>query len=298
MAWITDDLLTAIQNSQMFPNASANSLSNDAFMQFATEELYITLLPMIQCIREKYYETYIDTAYSTSTPSLTIPQRAIGQTLSSVQYIMQFNIRSLNPIDPGTISTTQGCNEPTSFYFQNNSIVFYPPPLATQGTLRMRYFQRPNRLTMSSNCAQITAFNSGTGVVSCNALSSWTSSTKFDFIPQYASQATPYNLNSSSTLILPGTSMTFSFTSDQAALVNVGDWISVSEYTCVPEIPFELQSVLIQATCIRGLAALNDQTALPGAMTTLEKYIENATKLLKPRDIGGNKIVASNWRRL
>jgi len=207
---------------------------------------------------------------------------------------MQFNIRSLNPIDPGTISSTQAVNEPTSFYFQNNSIVLYPPPSASQGTIRMRYFQRPNRLTMSTNCAQITAYDSNTGVVSCNALN-WNTNTTFDFIPQLASQATPYNLNVTASVVSPGTSLTFV---GLTTAPSVGDWICPSEYTCVPEIPFELQTVLIQATCCRALSAINDQGALGSAEAMLLKNIENATKLLNPRDVGGNKIVASNWRRL
>lgn len=296
MSWTTADLLTAIKNSQMFPDASSNSLSSSSLLQFATEELYITVLPMILGIREKYYEKYSDTAYTTSTTYLNIPARSVGGTLSVVQYIVGTDVRSLEPIDPGTIATTQSSNEPSNFYFENNTIVFYPPPAASNGTVRMRYFQRPNRLEQTSNCAQITAFNSGTGVATCTPVSTWTTANIFDFIPQTASQATPYNLGSVISAV-SATTMTFTLTAAQAALVTVGDWIALAEYTPVPEVPFELQSVLMQATCCRGLAALNDQTALVSAKAILKEYMEAATKLLTPRDQGGNKRVVSSWRR-
>lgn len=298
MAWTTSDLLTAIKNSQMFPDASANSLSSDSLLQFATEELYITVLPMIQGIREKYYEKYVDTAYSASTPTLTIPKRSIGQTLSVVQFLVSGDVRPLEPIDPGSITSTQGSNWPSNFYFENNSIVLYPPPNASNGTVRMRYFQRPSRLTQVTNCAQITAFDPVTGIVSCNALSSWVPSNTYDFVPQNPSQATPYGLDSVPVAITPGVSMTFNLSPADLAKVTVGDWISLSEYTPIPEVPFELQAVLMQATSCRGLAAINDQTALGSAKAILQEYMSAATKLLTPRDVGGKKIVTSNWMRL
>lgn len=298
MAWTTSDLLTAIKNSQMFPDASTNSLSSDALLQFATEELYITVLPMIQGIREKYYEKYIDTPYSDATPVLTIPKRSVGQTLSVVQFLVGIDIRALQPIDPGSITTTQGSNWPSNFYFENNSIVLYPTPTASNGTIRMRYFQRPNRLTAVENCAQITSFDPVTGIVTCNALSGWVAPQAFDFIPQYASQATPYALDSVPSAVTPMVSMTFTLSASDAAKVTIGDWIAPAEYTPIPEIPFELQAVLMQATSCRGLSALNDQTALGSSKGILQEYIAASTKLLTPRDVGGRKIVMNNWMRL
>lgn len=296
MAWTTADLLTAIKNSQMFPDASNNSLSSASLLQFATEELYITVLPMIQGLREKYYEKYLDTSYTTSTTSLTLPKRSVGQTLALVQFLVGTYVKVLEPIDPGAVATTNPTNEPANFYYENNTIVPYPPPAASNGTIRMRYYQRPSRLEQTSNCAQITAWNSGTGVATCTPVSTWTTSQTFDFIPQTPSQATPYALDSTPSAI-SGTTMTFSLSTADAAKVTVGDWIALSEYTPIPEVPFELQAVLMQATSCRGLAALNDQTALASAKAILSEYMTAATKLLTPRDVGGNKRVVSNWRR-
>jgi hypothetical protein len=296
MSWTTDDLVTAIKNSQMFPDASSGSLSPAAMLQYATEELYITILPMMMGIREKYYEKYLDTLYSTSTPYLNIPSRSVGGTLSVVQYLVGIDVRPLEPIDPGSIATTSPTSEPTNFYFENNNIVFYPPPNTSNGTVRMRYFQRPSRLEQITNCAQITAFDPLTGVATCTPVSTWTAANTFDFIPKTASQATPYNLDSAISAI-SATTITFTLTAAPAALVNVGDWIALAEYTPIPEIPFELQPVLMQATCCRGLAALNDQTALQSAKAILKEYMDAATKILTPRDQGGNKKVVSNWRR-
>jgi hypothetical protein len=293
MSWTTADLLSTIQNREMFPDASTGSLSPAVLLQFATEELYLTVVPLLTGIREKYYETYLDTLYTPSTASITLPQRALGNALSSVQFIYNNMVRQLMPIDPGQITTVQPSAYPDNFYFQNNSIVLYPPPNASLGTIRMRYFQRPNRLEQTINCAQITNVNLSTGVVTCTPPTAWTTSNTFDFIPKYAGQATPYGLGSTISNI-SGSSMTFSSIPQTAV---VGDWIALTEYTPIPEIPFELQALLAQATACRALAAVNDPTGLPNAKGDLQIMAASAVKLLTPRDQGGSKRIVSGWRQ-
>lgn len=296
MSWTTTDLLTNIKNREMFPDASTGSLSDTALLQYATDELYITLLPMIMGVRENYYATYTDYSYTNSTPTIRIPGRAIGGGLSSVQYIYGQAICNLDPIQPTIAWTTVTSSSPSNFFFQNNDVVFFPPPAGAYGTIRFRWFQRPSRLALTSDCAQITAFNSTTGQATCTVPTSWTTSNIFDFIPQEASEATPFALDSVANSIT-STSMTFSaLSSTDLATIAVGDWIALSQYTPIPEIPFEFQVVLAQATCVRGLEATNDEIGLKAAMPTLQAYMQGAVKMLTPRDQLGNKKVVSSWR--
>lgn len=296
MAWTTANLITAVKDRQMFPDASSGSLSPAVLLQYATDELLITIVPMLMKLREKYYETYIDFDYSEYTPTVDIPHRSIGTTLSAVQFISGDVIRPINPIDPSNISTMTTSTIPSNFYFQNNSVVFYPAPAGAYGTVRLRYFQRPSSLALTTDCAQITAFDPLTGVATCVPPSQWITGDLFDFVPRNASQATPYNIDSVITAISTS-SMTFTLTEAQAALVRVGDWIALAGYTPVPEVPFELQAVLTQATCCRGLAAIKDQAGLESAKIDLNAYLLAAVNLLTPRDQLGLKKVVSNWRQ-
>lgn len=200
MLWTTDDLLSTIRSRQMFPTASKGSLSDPVLLQFATEELYITLLPLIFGLREKYYETYVDTVYADNITALPIPSRSIGGTTSVVQHLYGFEVNDLDPIDQVRVSTSQGRARPSNIYFQNNSICFYPPPAGAEGTIRIRYFQRPNRLEQTANCGQITAVDPVAMTVTISGTTvptTWTTMSTFDFIPATANQATPYGLNSS-----------------------------------------------------------------------------------------------------
>ncbi len=292
--WTTTDLLSTIRDRAMFPDASAGSLGPASLLQFATEELLITLMPMILGVREKYYETYTDTTVTPSTTSIPLPSRAAGGVLSAVQYIFGTKIRQLQPIDPSVIATTQTSLHPTNFYYENNSIIPYPPPAsASGGFIRMRYFQRPNRLEQTSNCAQVLSSTATT--VTCSSVpSTWAIGNTIDFIPYTQSQATPYAIDQAITGVASSVLTFASVPSDIA----VGDWLALAEYTPIPEVPFEFQAVLAQATACAGMQAIKDEKGLEAGLVKLSGYQAAAVKLMTPRDQYGQKKVVANWRAL
>lgn len=300
MAWTTDDLQTTIKNRAMIPDASSGSFGPAALLNFATEELLLTLVGMILGCREKYYETYQDTPLAAGVAALPIPARAIGGVLSCVQYLYQNRVFQILPIDPGSITTTDTALVPSNFYFENNNIIIYPTPTNSTGIVRQRFFQRPNRLEQTINCAQITAVDPVLMTVTVgSAPLSWQSGTQLDFIPQTASQATPYGLNSALT---GASSNVLSFaalplTTQGATAPVVGDWLALAEYTPIPEIPFEFQVVLAQAAACAALEAQGDQAGLAAGKAKLDAYMTAAVKLLTPRDQQGPKKVLSSWRR-
>ncbi len=289
--WTTLDLLTTIKSRAMIPDASSGSLGPATLINFATEELLITLVPMIIGVRERYYETFSDTTLTSTLTSIPIPSRAIGGAVSSVQYVNGTYIRQLLPIDPSTVVTTVR-GTPTNYYFENNSIVPYPLPQSTTGTIRMRYFQRPNRLEQTTNCAQITTFDATT--VTCAAVpSTWSSSSVVDFIPKTQAQATPYAVDKAVTNVASNV-LTFAAVPSATA---IGDWVALSEYTPIPEIPFEFQAVLAQATACKALEAIKDRPGLEDATKALMIYQKAAVAMMTPRDQNGPKKVVSDWRR-
>lgn len=294
MSWTTTDLLTSIKNSQMLPDASSGSLSPEALLQYATDGLYLTIMPKIQSVREKFYERYFDTDYTSVTTSIPVPSRAIANTLSYVQFIYGVMVSPLYPIDPGTISTIQTTAWPTNFYFQNNDIVFYPPPSGAQGTIRIGYGQRPSRLAQTSDCAQVASFDRNAKTVTCASVpSDWATSDLLDFVPSNVNKATPYGLDSAITSV---TTTVITFTDDLPDDLAAGDWVSIAQYTPIPEIPFEFQTALAQAAAYRALGAVNDPVGLQNAKAALDEYLTAAVLLITPRDMQGIKKVVSAWR--
>lgn len=294
MAYTTLDLLSSVKVRAMLPDASTGSLSSANLLNLATEELHIAIVPMILSVREKYYETYKDTALTANVAAIAIPTRAIGGVLSTVQYLYNNGVYQLQPIDPNSINTTNTGLSPASFYFQNNDVIIYPTPNTTQGTVRQRYYQRPSRLEQTSNCAQVTSFDAVGLTVTCGGgvPSTWASGTVLDFIPQ-AIPYTPYGLDSAS-IGVSGSVISFSALPSAIA---VGDWVAPAEYTPIPEVPFEFFAVLAQATACKALEAVGDLQNLGFAQQKLQAYFEAAVKLLTPRDQNATKKVVSNWRR-
>lgn len=296
--YTTDDLLTAVRQGMMLPDASTGSFSSSALLSYATMELQGPVMTLILEAREKYYMTSYDYDVTANQSFYAIPERAAGGILAQAQYIWGNQINELPAIDPREIYTQQS-GVPRAIMFQNNSVVLYPVPTQTTGTLRLYYFQRPSSLEQTINCAQITAISAGS--VTCSSVpSTWAAGTQVDWIPSTLPY-TPYGLN---TVVSGVSGNDVTLTVPTAAQVNaatptpapqVGDWLAVSEYTPIPEIPRELFIVLVQATICRVLEAAGDQEKLAQAQAKLSAYAEAAKRQIQPRDQGANKKIVSAW---
>lgn len=291
-AYTTDDLLTTVKNRGMLPDASTGSLSSATLLQFGSEELQGPLVTLILSAREKYYETYSDTNVTAAQAVYAIPDRAVGGVLSAVQYFYQNQVMALIPIDPSSITTTNTSIYPYGFYFQNNSIVLYPTPNTTQGTLRQRYFQRPSRLDLVTNCALITAFDPiALTVTVASVPTSWATGTICDFVPK-SLPYTPYGLN---TALSGVTGTTISLVALPTGIA-VGDYIATAGMTPIPEIPYEFFQVLAQMVVCKALEAIGDAQNLQFAQSNMKSYMDSALRTITPRDQTGPKKVVSGWR--
>lgn len=296
--YTTSDLISAVQLGMMLPDASAGSFSPSALLSYATMELQGPVMTLILEAREKYYMTSYDYAVQANQSFYAIPERAAGGILAQAQYIWGNQINELPAIDPREIYTDQ-TGTPRAIMFQNNSVVLYPIPTQTTGTLRLYYFQRPSSLALTTSCAQITAINSGS--VECSSVpASWGAGTQVDWIPATLPY-TPFGLN---TVISGVSGDTVTLTVPTASQVNaatptpapqVGDWLALSEYTPIPEIPRELFIVLVQATICRVLEAAGDMEKFQQAQAKLSGYAKAAKRQIQPRDQGANKKIVSGW---
>lgn len=297
--WTTADLLASVTARANFPDATKGSLSPASLLNFATEELHLTLVPMILACREKYYETYQDFPIVNGVATYAIPTRAIGGVLSAVQYVYGQTVVNLTPLDPSQVITTTTSATPRGFYYENNNVHLDPTPSGTGGTLRMRYFQRPSRLEQTINCAQITAVDPVGMTVTCSSVpSTWGNASVVDFVPSYIPY-TPYGLNTAVTGIASGVVSFVALPKDANGnlLVKVGDWLALAEYTPIPEVPFEFQPYLAQATVCKGLEATGDSQGLANATAKLDVYRKSAVSLITPRDQSGPKKIVSRWGR-
>lgn len=297
--YTTDDLVASVKIRGMFPDVAEGSLSPENILLVATEELHSSIVPLVLSVREKYYETYLDQPMISGIDTYKLPERSIGSMVSCVQYILNQQVKALNPIDPvNQVSTNTGLY-PKAFWFQNDSIVIYPMPNSTQGVIRLRYSQRPSILTGTINCAQISAVDQVNGTVTIARIpTGWVSGTMLDIVDGKL-PFTAYAIDKEATAV---TGFDVSFASlplaadGIASRVKKGDWLVPAGYTCLPEVLNEFFPMLAQSTAVKLLEATGANEHLPAATAKLKAYGENAIRLITPRDQWGLKKVCSNWR--
>ena len=297
-----DDLVKSVRVRAMLPDASQGSLSSDALLGMASEELSSNLVPMIMSAREHYYETYTDVPLVSGISIYPIPPRAIGMKIALLQYVYANSVTPLNPIDPfSTVNDRPGLY-PKAFYYQNAAIVIYPMPSMSQGVLRMRFYQAPSILTATLNCSQVSGVDSVNNTVNIVLpQAGWINGTKLDFL-MGTQPYTPYGVDSVSLgNNVGGDHYKIGFAAlpkkqDGSCSVTVGDWLAPAGYTPIPEIPNVFFTTLAQATAVRALAATGANEHLQPAMALLSALTQNALKLIDPRDDWGLKKVCSNWR--
>jgi len=293
MTYTTSDLLTSIHNRGNIPSTTndTNVNSSNNLLNIATEQLHTKLYPIIQSTREEFYVTRKDFTITASQNEYVIPSRASGLVLRDVQLVTGTDVQSLGIIDSEYITTTSSGNV-SGYYLEHNKIILYPTPASTTGTLRVRYYLRPSRLTITSNCGQISSIDTVTNQVVVSAIpSTWAAGTSLDFVQASAPYAN-LAIDQAATVV-SGTTITFASLPSTLA---VGDWLAPAEYSPIPQLPYEFHAILAQLTVCKVLEAMGDREGATLAFKDVQTDLENMLKLVTPRNQGERKkVINRNW---
>lgn len=275
--WLTSDLLTAVKRRAFSPSSQA-TLTDADILDLATEELHSYLVPLVNGVREGYFEYYEDFVVSTTDNEIQIPDRAVG---GRVNYVCFRNngrdlpIPRVDPLDVyrendalyinSLIDTNPG------YYIRNHTLVFRGQLQAN--TVRVYYFARPGDLIATTDARQVVTVNSGSLVLS-SALGTLTTGVAFDLI-----RNTPgfVPLGFDMTATVAGATLTFVPPDG----VEVGDWVSLANQSPIPQIPYELHPLLRERTVAAVLQSLgfkqDAQLAFAAAAQMEVKSIEMIT---------------------
>ena len=286
------NLLAEIERVSFAPSNQI-TFSTAEILAIADEVIESQIQPRIVLAREGYF---IKTATFTITADQShyeIPDRAAGAGFRDIKIVdASGRNRELIYQDYADIRTTE-TGTPQYFYLEENSIVLYPTPNSTTGTLKIWYPIKPNKLVELSEVAVISSLGATQMVVS-TIPSTWSTGDVFDFIKPTGGHELK-SFDEVSTLI-SGTTLDFSntdltFTVD----LEVGDHVALAEQSALVQIP----SVFVRSLA-RGVAAemIGDMNQ-PAAKKLLERFdkdMENAIQLITPRVVGAPKyIVNENW---
>lgn len=272
MAYTTADLLKSIKRRGMIPTGQSTFQDAD-FLEMATEELQIELMPLLIGVREEYYVRHVDVALVSTQQAYPLPHRAVGAGLMDVLFLDGAG----SPIEADV-----------SYYLEGRNVMV-DPAKTSAAYIRMLYYCRPGNLVVTTDAARITVIDTTTKVVTCSAVpAAWTTATKLDFVKAEGGQDY-LDIDKFSTNIT-GSDVTFSVLPDDLA---VGDYLTVAGTSPLPQVPVELQPVLAQKVVCQALESLGDQNGLGAAQARLKSLLENSVKLVSPRVKGGAKKLVS-----
>ncbi len=245
MAYLSDDLITAIQRDSFLPT-SQGVFTSPQLLAIADEQVLDTMVPLLLGLDSGWYREYTDTTLVADQAGYTFPRYAMFGKFFRVSLVdSSGNYSELTRVDPSMLGSMQlaTSSKPAFFYVTNSQIVLAPAPDAgavSTYSLRQWYYRRPGRLVLSTAAAVVLSVVTATGVVTYTAAppAAFTSATSHDV---YIGTAPFYRRQSGIVAsALAGSTQTFPITT----LPLAGDYVCSIDETVYPAIPLELVSHL------------------------------------------------------
>jgi hypothetical protein len=280
MGYTNANLIASIKVRASVPE-NQGDWSDQKILDVANDVLRDTLVPFILAKRSEFY--VFDKTYTVTQnqAKYRLPSRAIGATARDLRYVRGTSVMSLPQIDREEVTTTS-TGVPRAFYLQSNYIVLYQTPASTSDSFTCPFFIRPNALTEVANCVQVTAINALTNTLSVAAVpTTFTVGTVLDLIKGTSS----FESLAIDQTILTATSTDLMFTSIPTD-VEVGDWLSLAGYACVPQIPEDLMPVLAQGAAVKILESLGQVDGAQLAQAKFQEALQQVMGILSPRITG------------
>lgn len=292
-------LVASAYRRTLAPNAAGGIQPGDV-ITFLDEEMRSTIAPLVMAAQEEFWVQNIDQAIVAGTYTYTIPQRASFATWRDVVMVdptgNEINLTLLSP-EYVKVTYPAGGNIPIWVFgviLANDTVTFWPPggSLPTTNKLRMKIKRRPNTLTSSANCAQITNINSGTKVLTCTTVpSDWTTALLIDLIPN-TPQFTSLQDSGTITGVVTGANGTVTVSTLPSGLA-VGDWICPQFMSPIPQIPYDMFPLLAQRGAIKILEALGDTQNLQIAERRYQDMAADFARTVSPRIEGTPKKIVN-----
>jgi hypothetical protein len=227
-----------------------------------------------------------DVSVTASTTEVYIPERAIAGKLRDVAVVDGTSVRPMTRFEPDVVGYSTSTAGLGGYYLKGNKIVFVGTPPTS--TLRVTYYQRPNRVVATTAVGEITAIAGNTITISA-APSTFTTTVTYDFVKGKSGFDT---LGKDYAVSAAGVSMVF--TSTVPSDLAVGDYICLAQETPIPQIPVELHALLAQRVAATVLHSLGD----PKASTAYEVAADmekRALKVLSPRAEGSPRVIVNRY---
>ena len=289
MGYTSDDIVSRVQRIAAIP-ANAPGFEADTVLSIVNDELTSEVVPYLISLRGEWLLDKSDTLIDGSTEFFNIPAQAVGGLLRDVQIVNKDSdametddiYYDLQRVDPGEAVQ---CNYP-AFTMRGDRVQVVNVENYRNNYLRLTYWRRPNELTLITNARQVVTIGTG-NVTVASVPTAWGSSPTLDVVqstPQFRAKG-----EAVSTTVL-GTTVTGTFPADIA----VGDWLSLTGYAPVAQIPDICYPYLAQSAALKVLETYPDAGGLNAVGAKLKVIRERLDEIMKERIEGAPQSFGRN----
>lgn len=303
----SDDLIASIKRRILVP-INQSTFSEQDFLDFATEEMNLGVVPTVISNHEDYYIYSEDIPLVANQVAYDIPYRAIGNKLKDVLLVDSGdNTFEMTRISRGD-DTMDGDTtyylrlNLSRFYIENNQIILAVSPDAvdTSYSLRVTYYLRPNALVPNSSVSQVISIDRNTGIVTVDQVPDNFLEQNLDGSPKQIDcikaksphKILGFDLNVTA-FDQNAATITFTDPADIPADLAMNDIIAMAGETCIPQIPSDLHVLLAHRVATRILESLGDSEGLQNANAKLQELEKKSNILVTSRVDDAPKIITN-----
>lgn len=284
----SNSLIESIKNRAHVPENQVTFEAQD-FLNFATEELHLGLVPQIMSVHEDYFLHEVDVPIVAGKKEYAIPSRAMGNKLKDVQfkhrdgsYTEMTRIGVGDRFDSDFNSVYDDTLK--RFYIKNNKVVLMEEPNVSTGSfLTFIFFMRPSKLVEEDRVAIISGINRTTGQIVVDEIpENFTTQSSYDL---YKSNSPYVNLTMDFSLTNINVT-TNTITIDPALIpdeLEEGDHFAIAGECIIPQVPAELHVMLAQMVACRLLESQGDSEGLANAERKLVQMMNAAGMIVDNR---------------
>lgn len=300
----SDDLIASIERRILVP-LNQSTFSEQDFLDFASEEMNLGIVPMVISNHEDYYVYPENVQLVANQTSYDIPYRAIGNKLKDVFLLdAAGNLFEMTRVQKSDTTNSADVthylsNNLSRFYVENNQVVLTCDADVVDPTysLKFTYYLRPNALVPNDEVSQVVSVDRNTGIITVDAVPDKFleqnldgSAKEIDFIKaksphkimDYDVTVTAFDQNAATITMDPA---------DIPADLAMNDIIAMSGETCIPQIPSDLHVLLAHRVATRILESLGDTEGLQNANQKLKELEMKSGLLVTNRVDDAPKII-------
>jgi hypothetical protein len=280
----------------------------DNFLDFATEELRLGMVPFILSFNEDYFLFEIEVPIEEGKNEYTIPTRASGIKLKDVQlrdsngdYREMTRVTISERFNFSNFNRSFGMSSVglRQFYIKNNKVVLLGDVSGNVADkLVFILYIKPSRLVTDEKVAIISGINRNSGVIVLDKIpEAFSTQQKFDF---YTANS-PYNLLKIDFSIASINPTNNTITLPPAEIPEdliIGDHLSIANEAIIPQVPEELHVMLAQMVTCRIMESQGDTEGLQNALVKLKEMKESGGTLLDNRITDAPKKIRNRYSTL